>query len=95
MDIYYDKGKITQTIADLRMQLTALRDQDQAIKDASGKLAGSWESGAASTFQDVQNRWNTEFADTQDAMNQLIRATQEALDAAIRTDGQNANMILG
>ncbi|MFC8046800.1 WXG100 family type VII secretion target [Nocardia sp. NPDC057353] len=93
MDIFYDKGKITQTIADLRMQLESLRTQDEAIKGASAKLAGVWESGAASTFQEVQKRWNDEFTDTQAAMQQLINATQEALDAALRTDAFNASKI--
>ncbi|MFC8527964.1 WXG100 family type VII secretion target [Nocardia sp. NPDC057227] len=95
MDIYYNKHKIETTIAELQQQLGALQNQDQGIKTATDKLAGAWESGAASTFQDVQRRWNNEFTDTQDAMNQLIRATQEALAAAIATDGRNASMIQG
>ncbi|UGT60035.1 WXG100 family type VII secretion target [Nocardia asteroides] len=95
MDIYYNRAKIEQTIADLQKAAQDLQSQDQGIRDASSKLAGAWESGAASTFQEVQNRWNNEFVDTQDAMTQLIKATQQALAAAIATDGKNASMILG
>lgn len=95
MEIYYNKAKIMQTIADLKSAQQDLGNQDNDIKSASSKLAGAWESGASTTFQEVQTRWNNEFTDTQDAMNQLINAVQSALDAAIATDGRNASMIGG
>lgn len=72
----YNFTQMHQLGEDLNEELRVLRQQSETLEtEIKNALDSAWESETAKgEYDDVQRRWNAEFADTQVILNRLIDA---------------------
>lgn len=90
MTIQYDFNKMHQLADDLREELRVLVSQSDTLEsEIKSSMDSAWQSDDAKVqYDDVQQRWNTEFADTQDILNRLIQAVDQSANDMRSKDQQ-------
>lgn len=90
MTIQYDFNKMHQLADDLREELRVLVSQSDTLEsEIKSSMDSAWQSDdAKGQYDDVQQRWNTEFADTQDILNRLIQAVDQSANDMRSKDQQ-------
>lgn len=90
MTIQYDFTKMHQLADDLREQLRVLVAQSDTLEsEIKSSMDSAWQSESAKVeYDNVQQRWNTEFADTQEILNRLIQAVDQSANDMKAKDNQ-------